>query len=242
MSLKPIQSLLNKALENRISFLFIQLFSDLKWDLLAKEVCPEKNSSLLLGLVFKEGYDNVLIKGPNSTSPEAKDFRNFWGTKSELRRFHDTTICEAVYFEAQNLSAKRLIYSQIVRHILANHLTIDGEHLKFVDRQMNQLLSLPAGVVDNYGTGEEKLADAVSTYNELAQILKSLKGLPLSLNNINGLSSVFRYTDVFAPMQACFNYDKNSEKNMCYKSKSKTFPTYPLGPVCIPYVKPLVIG
>ena len=147
-----MQKLLRKALENRISLSFFQLFNDLKWDLLA-EYPKKTNNPVVFGLIFKEGYDNVLIKGPNSTSPEAKHFRDFWGSKSELRRFHDTSICEAVYFEALNLAAKRLIYSQIIRHVFSSHLAVESDHLKFVDRQMNPLLSLPAGVVDNYGTG-----------------------------------------------------------------------------------------
>ena len=49
---------------------------------------------------------------------KAIDFRKFWGSKSELRRFHDTTICEAVYFETSNIANKRLVYSQIIKHIL----------------------------------------------------------------------------------------------------------------------------
>ena len=49
---------------------------------------------------------------------KALEFRNFWGKKSELRRFQDTTICEAVLFEQTNASNKRTVYSEIVKHIL----------------------------------------------------------------------------------------------------------------------------
>jgi U3 small nucleolar RNA-associated protein 22 len=107
---------------------------------------------------------------------------------------------------------------------------------------MDPILSLPNGITENYGTGEEKLADAVNAFNEFSSILKNLKELPLSINNINGLSSIFRYTDVYAPLPCYFNYDQAGEKNMCYKFKNKNFPKYPLGPVIIPYVKPLKIA
>ena len=107
---------------------------------------------------------------------------------------------------------------------------------------MDSILSLPDGISENYGTGEEKLADVVNIYNELSTILKSLKDLPLSINNINGISSIFRHTDVFAPLPCYFNYDQVTEKNICYKLKNKSFPKYPLGPVVMPYVKPLKIA
>lgn len=62
--------------------MFIQLFPDLKWDLLARECPKSSNSSIVLGLVFKEGYDNVLIKGPNSTSPEVTMTTKFLGAEN----------------------------------------------------------------------------------------------------------------------------------------------------------------
>jgi U3 small nucleolar RNA-associated protein 22 len=103
------------------------------------------------------------------------------------------------------------------------------------------LLSLPSGIIDNYGTGEEKLSDTVNTFNELVKLLKNLKDLPLAINNVHGISSVFRVTDVFAPMPCCFNYDLSDEKNMCYKTNNKLIPKYPLGSVLAPYIKPLKI-
>lgn len=53
-----------------------------------------------------------------NVSLQAVDFRTFWGEKSELRRFQDGTICEAVVWEASTVCQKRLIPEQIVRHLL----------------------------------------------------------------------------------------------------------------------------
>lgn len=111
--------------------------------------------------------------------------------------------------------------------------------MTFIDNQIDSLLSLPPGIIENYGTGEEKLLDTVNIFNEFSKVLKNLKDLPLAINTVNGLSSVFRLTDVFAPMPCCFNYDSNNEKNMCYKSNNKLLPKYPLGSVVAPYIKPL---
>jgi len=241
ITLKPLQTALLKALDNRVSQLFIQPFPNLKWstNISAPDTCI---NPIVIGLVFTDSYESTLIKGPISDTPDAKDFRNFWGTKSELRRFHDTTIREAVYFETANISEKRLIYAQIVKHICQSHFSIEQANLKFIDRQMNSLLSLPEGIVENYGTGEEKIADALNTYNEFMNLLRNLPDLPLAINNINGISSVFRFTEVFAPLPCCFNYDEKAEKNMIFKSKDKCFPKYPLGSVVVPYVRPLEVA
>lgn len=51
-------------------------------------------------------------------SLQAADFRQFWGEKSELRRFQDGAICEAVVWQASTLAQKRLIPEHIVRHLL----------------------------------------------------------------------------------------------------------------------------
>ena len=120
-------------------------------------------------------------------------------------------------------------------------MSIDYSCINFIDKQIDPLLSLPTGIIENYGTGEEKLSDVVNTFNEFYKTLKNLKDLPLLINNVYGISSVFRLTDVFAPMPSCFNYDINDEKNMCYKSNNKLLPKYPLGSVLAPYIKPLKV-
>lgn len=51
--------------------------------------------------------------------PQAADFRQFWGSRSELRRFQDGAIREAVVWEAASMAQKRLIPHQVVTHLLA---------------------------------------------------------------------------------------------------------------------------
>lgn len=53
--------------------------------------CHASNDKLIkFGLVLNPEYAlDILDKGPQSNLPEAEDYRQFWGTKSELRRFQD---------------------------------------------------------------------------------------------------------------------------------------------------------
>ncbi len=104
---------------------------------------------------------------------------------------------------------------------------------------MNSLLSLPAGTIANYGTGEERLANVVLIFDEFSRLVKNLKDLPLTINNIHGISSAFRLTDVFAPLPSCFKYDSQSEKNLRIKLENKYVPKFPPGPVMAPHIKPV---
>lgn len=49
---------------------------------------------------------------------QAKTFRQFWGSKSELRRFQDGSINEAVLWSCSNASQKKLVCKQITEHLL----------------------------------------------------------------------------------------------------------------------------
>ena len=51
-------------------------------------------------------------------SHKAAQFRGFWGEKSELRRFHDGSINEAVVWEGGSVGEKRSVCYQVIRHLL----------------------------------------------------------------------------------------------------------------------------
>lgn len=61
---------------------------------------------------------STLERGPSADSPEAHAFREFWGDMSNLRRFMDGAICEAVVWQEGTLGDKRKIVSRIVEYIL----------------------------------------------------------------------------------------------------------------------------
>lgn len=69
-------------------------------------------------LIDAEAAHNVLERGPPADDPTAQSFRNFWGEKSNLRRFMDGAICEAVVWEANSVCEKRNLLSQIIPYIL----------------------------------------------------------------------------------------------------------------------------
>jgi len=74
------------------------------------EEMPDDIGKLVIGLELNpETCFDIVDKGPEANLQEAADFRNFWGVKSELRRFKDGAIREAaVWSKVCILSNHRL--------------------------------------------------------------------------------------------------------------------------------------
>lgn len=61
---------------------------NVSWNITEKPIARE--TSLRFGLILDGEFAfDVMDKGPQSNLPEAEDYRKFWGSKSELRRFRD---------------------------------------------------------------------------------------------------------------------------------------------------------
>ena len=85
---------------------------------------------VILGLHLNSSNMNrVVDRGPNADDlPAVYKFRNFWGSKSELRRFRDGAIVEALIWEQNNdfdkdgvILSKTTVVEAICRYILTRH-------------------------------------------------------------------------------------------------------------------------
>lgn len=79
-------------------------------------------------------------------------FRKFWGKKSQLRRFQDTSTREAVIWsKGKTLSGKRLICKRIVTFLLTKKLGLRNNQFIYVADEMEEFLKLPrASVLNSY--------------------------------------------------------------------------------------------
>lgn len=55
-----------------------------------------------------------------------------------------------------------------------------------------------------YGTGEEATLKVLKAFNVLEKNLMSLNDMPLTINGVQGSSSVFRYTEVFPSLATVY--------------------------------------
>lgn len=82
--------------------------------------------------------------------------------------------------------------------IYYSQIGIEKQSIKYVGGQLDCLLQprLPEMDVSDYGTGEEQHMTVIQTFDGLCKILRSLDGLPLAINTTQGVSPVFRSTEV----------------------------------------------
>eukprot|EP00057_Strongylocentrotus_purpuratus_P024939 XP_011679413.1 PREDICTED: nucleolar protein 6 [Strongylocentrotus purpuratus] len=206
--LPRVEGILRQALGDRIKLLASGLFHPAEWPVNSPSPKIEEQGPLTFGLLLNGGLaSSVLDKGPAANTTEAKAFSEFWGKKSELRRFQDGSICEAVVWPGTSVAEKRLVCSHIVRHILHLHAGIKPESIAYTGGQLDPILQQPLLHPSSPGgdeepaprTGEEELLQISVAYTKLSRHLRELKDLPLMISSVQGTSPAIRHTEVYPP-------------------------------------------
>uniref|UniRef100_A0A8C8S5Z8 Nucleolar protein 6 n=1 Tax=Pelusios castaneus TaxID=367368 RepID=A0A8C8S5Z8_9SAUR len=230
-----VTSLLARGLAERVMLLTHSLPQAPQWPISAEPPKHKDAGHLSFGLLLTPEFAaSILEKGPEADQPEAAEFRRFWGEKSELRRFQDGTICEAVVWGAETICQKRLIPEQIVKHLLWLHADIPASAISYTGAALESLIR--AGP-EPAGTGEEAMASIVRSYDDLSRKLWNLEGLPLTVTAVQGTHPALRYTDVFppAPMKPDYSYhERMKAKESLLPLAEKPCPAYisPMKVVC----------
>uniref|UniRef100_A0A8B9CH14 Nucleolar protein 6 n=1 Tax=Anser brachyrhynchus TaxID=132585 RepID=A0A8B9CH14_9AVES len=230
-----IVSLLARGLAGRALLVAHSLPQTPEWPIDAEPPKHKDVGPLTFGLLFvPEFAASTLEKGPQADRPEAVEFWNFWGEKSELRRFQDGTICEAVVWEASTVCQKRLIPEQIVRHLLRLHVDIPESSICYTGALLDSVIKSGK---EELGTGEEAVVSIVCSYDDLSHKLWNLEGLPLTVTAVQGVHLALRYTDVFPPipMKPIYSFHNQIRtKRLLLPSEEKPCPAYiaPLKIIC----------
>ncbi|XP_003800330.1 nucleolar protein 6 isoform X1 [Otolemur garnettii] len=234
-ALGPLTTLLEQGLGARLHLLAHSRPSVPEWDINQDPPKHKDSGTLSLALLLRsEGLTSVLELGPEADQPKAADFRHFWGSRSELRRFQDGAIREAVVWEAASMFQKRLIPHQVVTHLLALHADIPDTCVHYVGGLLDALIQ---GVKETSSTGEEALAATVRCYDDLSRLLWGLEGLPLTVSAVQGAHPVLRYTEVFppTPVRPAYSfYEQLRERASLLPRLNKPCPAYvePMTVVC----------
>ncbi|XP_039947003.1 nucleolar protein 6 [Hirundo rustica] len=228
-----VVSLLARGLSRRAQLVAHSLPQIPEWPIDAEPPKHKDVGPLTFGLLFDPEFAaSTLEKGPQADHPEALEFRTFWGEKSELRRFQDGSICEAVVWEASNVCQKRLIPDQIIRHLLKLHAGIPESSISYTGALLESLIKTGK---EAWGTGEEAMVSVVCSYDDLSRKLWNLKELPLTVTAVQGIHPALRYTDVFppVPMKPIYSFHHRS-KHLLLPSVGKPCPAYitPLKVIC----------
>ncbi|XP_067386974.1 nucleolar protein 6 isoform X2 [Emydura macquarii macquarii] len=230
-----VTSLLARGLAERVLLLTHSLPQAPQWPICAEPPKHKDAGHLSFGLLLTPEFAaSILEKGPEADRPEAAEFRKFWGEKSELRRFQDGAICEAVLWGAETMCQKRLIPEQIVKHLLWLHADIPASSICYMGAVLESVIR--AGP-EPAGTGEEAMVSIVRSYDDLSRKLWNLEGLPLTVTAVQGTHPALRYTDVFAPtpMKPDYSYhERIKDKESLLPLAEKPCPAYiaPMKVVC----------
>ncbi|XP_070213271.1 nucleolar protein 6-like isoform X2 [Littorina saxatilis] len=246
--LPSILEVLEKGLGDRVILIQPQPQPSPVWPLTEDPPTQVSDCSLTFGLLtHKSNSLRLLDRGPPANAPEAADFRQFWGEKSELRRFKDGGISEAVVWAfSSGLNQKRSVCSKIVTHVLTRHAGISSEEIHTVGRQLENILYVPRRIVREtsdissssnsnskdkkkegssgagYGTGEEHIYHIRQVLEDLGKALRKLPDLALRINAVTGVDAAFRFSEVFPALPAV---EKLTSENLL-KEKNRPLPLY----------------
>ncbi|KAJ2925593.1 hypothetical protein H1R20_g11503, partial [Candolleomyces eurysporus] len=170
---------------------------------------PSTSSTIFIGLVLDPSHAFQLVQhGPpaDSTDTAALDeFRELWGSKSEMRRFKDGRITESVVWDVKTADERSHVPAMVVRHILQWHFGLDESHVQTWQSDYDSIIRLPKEIAARYvqaaaGSGVG-FKGAIKAFDELVKAVKALDDkLPLSLVSVSPVSESLRYTSTFNPV------------------------------------------
>ncbi|XP_023257306.1 nucleolar protein 6 [Seriola lalandi dorsalis] len=228
-------SLLQQGLGQRIHLLTHSLSPDPEWSVDSEAPKHKAQSPLSFGLLLKpELAASVLERGPPADSPKAAEFRQLWGSRSELRRFQDGAITEAVLWDGESMCQKRLVPKQIITHLLQLHADIPESCMRYVGAMVDDVIKTGS---EMSSTGEEESLLVVQSYDDLSRKLWRLEGLPLTITAVQGAHPALRYTQVFPPMPLKLDYsffERDKTSRSLVPKEGKPCPAYitPITVIC----------
>ncbi|GJN89156.1 hypothetical protein Rhopal_002130-T1 [Rhodotorula paludigena] len=171
---------------------------------------PPTSVSVSLGVLLDPIESLRLVdQGPSAEDEEAcADFRAFWGNKSELRRFQDGAIVEAVVWDQPGpggLGPRRsTIVRRIVEYILGERHGVPAANIDFFAGAMDHLLVEPEAIrrsiyLEDPVTAGKGFSAAITAFDELAKEITDMKDLPLSVSAVQPCSPGLRYSTPFTP-------------------------------------------
>lgn len=152
-----------------------------------------KNIILCCRLHPVKSTRSVDIGPPADAADAAKEFRSFWGEKSELRRFQDGKICESVVWPRFELNKFKVI-GDLLNFIVPRHTNVS--HVGLPALSLSQALLRTDVSIEEEIKSERACIDCAT---RLGKMLKSLDHVTLGIVNIQPVSSVLRNSALYPP-------------------------------------------
>ncbi|UMM20614.1 hypothetical protein L5515_015822 [Caenorhabditis briggsae] len=195
--LRSLEHRIEQTMSERYEFLGIHEILDpahATWKL-GEYASQQRQKTFLVGFRSTSAWKNPLTVGPSAQTNEAKEFRTLWKDTSELRKFADTRICECVVW---NEKPSDKVPRAILQFVLQKMFHLPATCISW------RSLTSSSNSSEADRAHEKKSQEAVfQAFTDLSMLLRGLKGIPLMITNVHGVSGYIRgsepaYPSVFA--------------------------------------------
>ncbi|KIJ60730.1 hypothetical protein HYDPIDRAFT_31953 [Hydnomerulius pinastri MD-312] len=203
--LAAVSKILRRGLGDRVQA--IAIFHPSSTSRPISEASAPRIPAVHIGLIYSpENAFRLVDHGPAAEEQEtqaAREFRQLWGSKAELRRFKDGRIVESVVWEVQTSDERAHIPASVLRHLLHLHFGIPVADIQTIQTPFDAKLRIPDDVSRLHSSSGSVggFKAALSAFDGIVRSLKSLDDqLPLALLNVSPVSEYLRYTSTFSPL------------------------------------------
>ncbi|KAF7731786.1 hypothetical protein EC973_008301 [Apophysomyces ossiformis] len=208
---KKIGEVMKRGLSNRAELISVQYTAPATWQISESAPSFDGNVTITVGLVLNSDNAARLVdQGPDAQQvQEAKEFREFWGKKAELRRFKDGSILESVVWETKGYENRTLIVRRIVSYLLQLHLDVSTENVQYWAGQLYPYINYAKTVPSSLFSHDLAIAGfqpVTTAYTEFAKLVRSVDdALPILIGNIYPASSSLRQASPLLPHPTDFD-------------------------------------
>lgn len=210
--MRKLQSVISQALTDRAHLVRPYVDAVGEWPLdVEEEAIRDRQALRKIAIGIRIDPDNsgrIVDKGPSADDKEASlAFRRFWHGKSELRRFKDGAIIEAVVWDEISADDRHFVTDAIVKYIVPAHCPhVSVSRIKTSNSALFTALDVHAPATKSQGTivggsSFESTMTSVSklwvVFNNFAKTLRDLDSLPLKVSDVQPVHPAFRYTSLF---------------------------------------------
>ena len=175
------------------------------WDVGSPAPNAEDRSAVVALSLNPETFARTLDRGPAADDKiEASKFRQFWGSKSELRRFQDGAIIEAVLWKCKS-GKEHNIVGDIVRYALSRHMPDDvgaspeDVRIRVLSDQVDRLLEPRHSARNNSLSSDAMFKRLRQTLDKLSIAAQGLETLPLRITALHFSGPGGRFTHEHPP-------------------------------------------
>ncbi|KAK5995751.1 U3 small nucleolar RNA-associated 22-like protein [Cladobotryum mycophilum] len=181
---------LKRAYGNRAQLVNFQVPKKESWVL--SKPRPDDAMYALVGVMFDSANMSrqMELGPPAEEQKEAARFRQFWGEKSELRRFKDGSILECVEWSAK---LPLQICEEITHYILQRHLKITKNHISTIGRDFSSIISFSH-------LDKTAFDSARQAFQNFERDIRNLEEMPLHIRQLSPISPLARYASIQPPL------------------------------------------